>query len=201
MWQRVLEATGHDRFNAELRWMNGILATFKATTTTPHAKWFEFKACIECAVLLEFRTKVCPVKYLDELGHAAMQKCPEVLDGQLMDPVSVPIPRVQTILDFAVWFRLGDWIRAKAPTMKYQDVLHAAKFIDIRMQDPSGYVPNNYDIGFLTGAFRYVPPGGNGNAYQEVQNLRCAQAALDSVLRSGHRRRTSWQKMKRRIFG
>jgi hypothetical protein len=41
MWQRVLEATGHDRFNAELRWMNGILAAFKATTTTPHAKWFE----------------------------------------------------------------------------------------------------------------------------------------------------------------
>jgi hypothetical protein len=114
------------------------------------------KACIECAVLLEFRTKVCPVKYLDELGHAAMQKCPEVRDGQLMDPVSVPIPRVQTILDFAVWFRLGDWIRAKAPTMKYQDVVHAAKFIDIRMQDPSGYVPNNYDIGFLTGAFRYA---------------------------------------------
>ncbi|KAH7068640.1 hypothetical protein FB567DRAFT_457239 [Paraphoma chrysanthemicola] len=201
MWSRILEATGHDSFDIEMRWMNGLLAAFKATSTTPPAKWYEFKACIECAILRQHRTRICPVKYLDELGHAAMQKCPELSLGTLTYPLHTPIPRVQTVLDFAVWLRLASWIDAKAQTMTHQDVVHAAKFIDIRIQDPNEYVANDFDIGFLTGAYRYTPPGNNKHTYQSIQNASNAQAALDRALIKGHRRKISWQKTKRRIFG
>lgn len=133
MWTTVLETSGYD-FEPEQHWANGCLKMFKATNTAPHNKWAELKACIDCAVVRELRAKTCPVEFLDEIGRVAMQKCATNQDDEM--PPELDLPAFQTFLDFAVWFDLTSYVRARAPSMTYAEVSHATKFRGLQLMDP-----------------------------------------------------------------
>jgi hypothetical protein len=128
MWKKILDTTGHDMFDPERHWANAYLGIFKAVIGDARTN---FLLCLEYALRLEFRTQVCPVEYLDEVGRTAVATDIFTLMAQHVnryarDSMS-PRPTIETFLDIAVMFNLAGYVRVKGPQVSRSEIVHAAK--------------------------------------------------------------------------
>jgi len=155
------------------------LGVFKAVAGDPSTKLSHFTSCVEYALRLEYRLKVCPVKFLDEVGRTAdiHPVYEEVLPRELRGTIC-------SFLEFAVLFNLASYVQTKGTTVPKSELLHAARF--------QGWLDAKQWEEFA----RHMEfPGGNTNFETGRKEL---DDALDILLGSG-RTKSRWQRAKRRL--
>ncbi|KNG51453.1 p-loop containing nucleoside triphosphate hydrolase [Stemphylium lycopersici] len=181
IWNEVLDNTAYEAFDPEWHWANGQLGVFKAVAGDPSTKLSHFTSCIEYALRLEYRLKVCPVKFLDEVGRTAAihPVYEEVLPRELRGTIC-------SFLEFAVLFNLASYVQAKGTTIPKSELLHAARFQG--WLDAKQWEEFSRHIDF---------PGDNANFETSRKEL---DNALDTLLGSG-RSKSRWQRAKRRFSG
>jgi hypothetical protein len=119
-WNRVLDITGREKFDAQEYWAKGCFRMLNATKTTPRITWAALKVCIDHAVAQEHW------QLLDEIGRTAMRRGDLKQDLEML--LNIRVPDLKTPLDLAAYFGLASYFKRGASIKTFEQVVHATKF-------------------------------------------------------------------------
>ncbi|KAI4616408.1 uncharacterized protein J4E87_008674 [Alternaria ethzedia] len=125
IWNIILDNTGHDAFDPEWHWANGQLGLFKTVAGIGSTKTSHFLSCLDYALRIEQRLNICPIKFLDEVGHTA------TIYATIYDDIVLRKLKgtINSFLEFAVLFNLASYVRITGHTLPREDLLHASRLL------------------------------------------------------------------------